>query len=175
MNWGGFRGATCRAPDQDILLTCGEMTDETLEPTALPTLEPSKTPTVSPTEEPVQAPTEEPTKGVDPNKLCKSIDSKKTCKSFVTSSGPCSWDNKKSKCSFKSCEDYSNKKWKCPKVAKKAGLECFWNKYDGECTNVNPGYDCEDFDDKKACKKWSKFHGNDNCKYEKETKSCLTK
>merc|ERR1712048_330798 len=65
-NWGGFRGLTCRAPKQDMLLTCGMGVSETPEPTPEPT---TAAPSVSPTLEPVQ-PTPEPTeKQVDPKKI----------------------------------------------------------------------------------------------------------
>jgi len=208
-NWGGFRGLTCRAPKQDMLLTCGVGVDSTPEPTPPPvqptpeptTAAPSASPTPDPvtpspvpdptyaptpvpvdtwepvpypTEEPVQDPTPAPTeKQVDPNKICKLLTEKKPCNSMVTWAGNCSWDKKKNKCTFKTCDDYTNKGWKCPKVAKKAGLTCYYNKFDDECTEIMPEYVCSDYDNKKACKKFGNYEGT--CKYDKETKSCIDK
>jgi len=161
-NWGGFRGLTCRAP----------VPDPTYAPTPVPvdTWEPVPYPTEEPVQDPTPAPTE---KQVDPNKICKLLTEKKPCNSMVTWAGNCSWDKKKNKCTFKTCDDYTNKGWKCPKVAKKAGLTCYYNKFDDECTEIMPDYVCSDYDNKKACKKFGNYEGN--CKYDKETKSCIDK
>jgi len=158
-------------------------------PTPKPVEAPTETPApvMPPTEEPVEAPTEtpapapsptvEPTEGqTDPKKLCARFHGdKKACKSSQVP--VCSWDKKKDKCQWYTCDSFNSKGWKCDRQAAKFDLTCYWD-FDNEVCTPNKGtFPCAMMNgDKKGCRKKIKTQAEGNgCKWEKSDKSCTPK
>jgi len=170
--WQDMESTDCRYADyciQDPMdtITFSLLTGPTPEPTAEPTVEP----TVEPTKEPTKEPTME--KKVDPEQICKLLTEKKACNRQTTDAGNCSWLKKKEKCKFLTCSDFTNKKWKCAKKAKKHNLKCYWDVLGGDkCVEYIVNYECYDYETNSLCKKAPQLYRDGGCKWDKKTKTC---